>query len=77
MGTTLVFPLGNSDKAGSQLSRVFQVGQIHTRLRAAPQKEMLVLGLGRSHTPQRGRSGDRVNVEPIFCPSEEISPCSN
>lgn len=50
------------------------MGQIHTRVKAAPQKEMLVPGSVPPHTPQRGRSADRVNIEPIFCSPEEISP---
>lgn len=77
MGVTLGFSLGNSGKAAKQLSRVFRVGQMRTRAEAAPQKERLVPGGIRTHTPQRWRSGDRVNLEPIFCPPEEISPCSD
>jgi hypothetical protein len=47
------------------------VGQRRTRFGAAPQKDALVPGMVRTHTAQRGRCEDRVNVEPAFSPPEE------
>jgi hypothetical protein len=48
-----------------------------TRAKAKPQKkEMLAPGFEAAHSAER-EERDRVNVEPIFCPPEEISPCSS